>query len=690
MKCRPRLPTMNALAQSILMCHMRLRICSLLLTLALFVAPGFAQRLDHDGDPLPQGAERRLGSVRLHSVCGFAWTPDGKSIVTVRDGEARFIELATGKLQKSLQVPIGSLYGSGLAITADGKRLVCADREGAIAMWGLAENRLVPRPAREVGKWEENIALAFLPDGQTFVTVRAAAELEFRRTETCEVYRTDRLPAGNWGNKTWLAVSPDGQTIALAPWGSHAISLVSVKTPGELAVIKEAHDYLDSLAFLPDGRLISSGRKGLDLVAGLLENLKDQIRIWDVKTLQKLVEWPVDDKLTPWCMLAPSPDGTTLMAVHGDRLVIWDVATQKIRHSVPYFFGWFPGELSVDPKGKYFAIDTGHKVRLWEIATGKPALASDQPMLGVPGIAAWSLDGKRVATAAQDLEFCIWNAASGEQLVKFMGPWATSLAFIDGGQRLLVEGWDARPGAPRQQDHVVQWRDAATGKLEREVRLQDRAGRMALSPNGRKFALRTGEAFDLLETSSGKKLRSLEGTLTGIVTLDWTADGEFFLSLDRDGKVVRTKATTGEKSESTLVHRKFDEAKGELVPARVYHAAFFRDGKTAITIAGAQVSAWNLVDGNARWSFGVETQSLHAMALSPDDKTLALSVNLGNGLAKCLRLYDVATQRELAQFDLGQDPCWALRFSPDRSKLLACLSTTSVIYDVAAVRDLPK
>src|SRR6188474_2631349 len=55
------------------------------------------KRLDRYGDPLPQGAVARLGTLRLRRSSASAFTPDGKAVVTHGYDELRVWEVATGK-----------------------------------------------------------------------------------------------------------------------------------------------------------------------------------------------------------------------------------------------------------------------------------------------------------------------------------------------------------------------------------------------------------------------------------------------------------------------------------------------------------------------------------------------------------------------------------------------------------------
>src|SRR5437868_6596342 len=84
---------------------------------------------DAYGDALPPGAVLRLGTTRLQTRGGFAWTPDCKSLITMKNGTVFFWDMEDGHCGQTLSVPIVVdpfyTYGSQLALSRDGKHLVC-------------------------------------------------------------------------------------------------------------------------------------------------------------------------------------------------------------------------------------------------------------------------------------------------------------------------------------------------------------------------------------------------------------------------------------------------------------------------------------------------------------------------------------------------------------------------------------
>src|SRR5437870_2231072 len=87
-----------------------------LLSVARADEPGAARpgRVDAYGDPLPEGATARLGTVRLvhhDDVKALAWSADGGTLTSAAGDGACVWEAATGKLVRRTGGP-ADLYGA--------------------------------------------------------------------------------------------------------------------------------------------------------------------------------------------------------------------------------------------------------------------------------------------------------------------------------------------------------------------------------------------------------------------------------------------------------------------------------------------------------------------------------------------------------------------------------------------------
>ena len=679
---------------------MRLRICSLLLTLALLVAPGFAQRLDNYGDPLPPGAVLRLGTTRLQARGGFCWMPDGKSLVTMKHGTIFFWDLADGHCRETMLAPFSG-YRPELALSKDGQRLVCVDGSGRVAALDLKDIRLTQGPEPPPRSRIENSAPAISPTGETFVTLDGQlGELRIWDAAACMVRRTVKLP--NWsGNGSRPTFSPDGKTVALSNMGANSLNLILVERDEPVTVVRPAHGFVvDSVTFAPDGeRLFSTGTARLPPAPDGAHRWKTEVFLWDARG-QKLGEWPLPDGLPSGCGLAFTSRGEQMVSVHQDRMLVWDTAKQSILRTIEVRPVWNPSlaRVSVDPTDQLVAVDDcANYVRIWDLATGKPRLATDQHHQGIPLAAAWSPDGKSIATGDNRGETCLWNADSGLRVSRFLGPPWGHLAYLPGGSQLLLAG--VTPGDSGT--GILQWRETESGKLLREQKLAGRIRRFSLSPDGRllaidgslvapaaadPFASQPG-AVAILESATGKLHRTLAGHAGRNVALGWTPEGKEIVTVSEDTVLRRTNVATGQvTADWKLEHLARERATGKLVPGWLGHAVFLKSGEGVVTSGDlCELYGWGTTTGVKHWTINTEAKWIRGLALSPDQKVVACIAKDGDNANHSLRLYDIAARRELKRFDLGRENCDRIVFSPDGTRLLvAFYDGTSLVYDVSA------
>src|SRR5947208_7953280 len=109
-------------------------------------------RVDRFGDPLPEGALLRLGTVRFKhpdSASALLLSPDGKNIVSRGSFVVRVWDAANGKLLQNLPVRAGRMDGffagqNQLAFEPDGRFYIAG--QGEILVFDPATGRQTPLP----------------------------------------------------------------------------------------------------------------------------------------------------------------------------------------------------------------------------------------------------------------------------------------------------------------------------------------------------------------------------------------------------------------------------------------------------------------------------------------------------------------------------------------------------------------
>jgi len=101
----------------------------------------------------------------FYGLGGLALLPDGKTLISTADSVLCFWDVRTGRLTNKLNARSGRF--SGVALSADGRRLAAGTSDGRITIWDVASQQEV---AMFEGHQDSVMQLAFTPDGDHLVS----------------------------------------------------------------------------------------------------------------------------------------------------------------------------------------------------------------------------------------------------------------------------------------------------------------------------------------------------------------------------------------------------------------------------------------------------------------------------------------------------------------------------------------
>lgn len=491
----------------------------------------------------------------------MAASPDGTQLATGGiDGTIRIWDSETGKLVKAL---VGhNSYVYGLSWSPDGKTIASGGAfDYSVKLWDVESGRTL-RTLKGHQDWVGQVAWS--PKGDRFVAVGGHSGWLWL-WEAAADQKKDLTSSGQY--VSWVTWAPDGDRLAVT---AQQLPIMVIDTfGGEKTLHLGKHDDgYTSVAWSPDGKRLATGSA-------------TQVAIWDLggssekSSAEKTSsdgnkdanEKPDGTKAvtsdltptvtfkTPAVSLAWAPDGSKLAVASGTDVQLWDVSTKEAK-SVSKLPGaatkltWLGKgtKLAGMVSTQWFVWDTAEskllrttdaagltpplwthnrpiisglgtaKLTLWDLSTGK-SLRSLEGHTASVAAAAWSRDGKWIATGSYDKTARIWEASSGKPLHTLGDHNApvTCVAFSLDGKTLASGG----------SEPIVRLWNVSTGKPDGE--LKGHAGPITVvsfPPSGAGFASGSADkTVKLWNVSKQQLIRSVD--VSGhVYSLAWTGDGK--------------------------------------------------------------------------------------------------------------------------------------------------------------------
>jgi WD40 repeat protein len=496
----------------------------------------------------------------------------------------------------------------GLAFSKDGRRLLTStvDPEHALTLWkiGPAVPKASPSGKSALFEFQKTAtfpARQFRGVGSPFAANHDLSLAAYRDLTGFGVHLLDLTT----GKERWavraadeyvlsLAFSPDGKVLACGPgYIESAIRLLDVSTGRELGRLEGHTRWVSSLAFWPDGKTLASA------------SADQSIRLWDL-TSRKPRGSLQGHRQEVWQVVL-LPDRLTLVSGCKDGSVkLWntnDVQASRGRIVLtdPILrWDFLPGDnsiVTVDMKGtvaRWHGNQYQQKEIILETRTA-------------PTYAAVSSSAQRMAIRLEGGTHQVWDLHKGCKITEFHLPASEALpaAFRDHGQRLLLANW-------------------------------------------------SGDDFHEWDLTTFKQSQSWVAFSAGDPAWALSHDGRWLLAVSQKAETLLRDLETGTMIRWTLPLEE---------PADV---AFSPNGRFVAGVSKrGYVRLWEREQWRELATLRGSMLGLHAVVFSPNSKRLAI----GSGGPEAVKLWDLESPQELLTLSGVGSMFYPLAFSPDGNVL---------------------
>ncbi|HTU19425.1 MAG TPA: WD40 repeat domain-containing serine/threonine-protein kinase, partial [Gemmataceae bacterium] len=434
---------------------------------------------------LPGVRSWSIETRNVWSPSAVAYRPDGKRLaVGSVDGSIRVWEPQTGRL---VQMLLGSSHVASLAWSPDGRVLAAGGHteKQLVRLWDAEKGRLLR--ALEVPDAQSILGFAWSPDGRTLRAWTGGHCLAWRTTDG-KLLRKYLCPGGS------LAFSPDGKRLAISGADRASVSIRDADTGVEirkLSGIKEGR----GVGWSPDGKRVACAAE-------------EGVRVWETETSKEIAHYDVKDFSGHCVGVVWSPDGRSLAVDMQDRVVLLEVAGVAKPRSIEGGLGPTP---AWSPDGKRIARATC----IIDIATGGLVRTLSE---GVGGLdVAWSPDGPRFAAY-------VWN--TNQAYLSSLDNGQVFAVLKDAGGRAAWSA-DGKFVATSSPNGNVLVFDAAGKRLHTLAGHQGYLAGMAWSPDGKRLATCAAPEKRVLlwDLEKGQLLHELGPFAAATAGVRWSPDG---------------------------------------------------------------------------------------------------------------------------------------------------------------------
>ena len=482
-----------------------------------------------------------------------------------------------------------------VAVSPDGRHVASGSVDNSVGLWDTESGARIGEPL--TGHAGPVSAVAFSSDGHRLVSASADKTVRLWDADTgagLGIIASDATALNA------VAISPDGrQVVSGGVDGTVRVSDVDTRTAVQTWNVGQE---VTSVAFGPNHRVVSADNGG-------------GVRIFDVESNLLAEPLPTNSR-NPVAAVAFSPDGRLVaFGGFGQRIEVWDVETRaSARPAFIGHTGWITGVGFTGDGKQLVSSSYDGTVRLWD-ATDDGSVG-DRP-LGldpdpVPRSVALAPDSHRMVAGFRDGTMSVFETDTGRPIGRPMLGHVgrvTVAAFSPDG-RVIASGGD---------DGTVRFWNALSGAAvgvptAHGAKISD----LVFSPDGKRVASASDDgAVQFWDPETGVPMAPPTARHRGSVSaMAFGPDGHRLATGGEDGRVQVWDADTAAPQGDPLVgHERM-----------IYRVAFANDGRAVVSLSSDSLRRWDATTGTALGSPMLPDPNIFTgLAVSPDGRVIVTS-----------------------------------------------------------------
>lgn len=451
-----------------------------------------------------------------------------------------------------------------VAWSADGANIFVG---GTLGVWKYRADALGTETEPELlDVGGEVDAMAVHPDGSTLAIYHSNSEgLEFYDTTTGELLSGVEIE----NSPLFIEYSPSGDQLVLN-YGSRGIAFVdtssqqTITAPASLSTNSRAVLSADGTKFIAadssyrvliwDSTLSGEEAEPMqleghteriyDLVVSpdgsllVSASQDDSFIVWDLASgemLQQFMQPEDDSSNLDVFALAFTPDGSTLITGHRNRVRFWDVASRAMVGEAET--GGSVTDIRVNPAGDQFIIRTSDNVNaVQQFSLDGTLLATTSYHNGVIYAADFSPDSALMSFSDSDSFLYMWDTATAGEINSATKVEDGATTGISNTENIVYSS-DNNYLATLQSFSAT-LRDPVTGELIHELSdLDGIAEDLAFSPDNTMLAVITSQGLYIFDVASGQRLNQFLDSYDWMNDVTWSPDQTMLVTVSGDHAV---------------------------------------------------------------------------------------------------------------------------------------------------------